>query len=94
MPVQAIENFCLVKLGHMAGKCCPTWNRMLCFMLFFIVNEQMGKKNSTFITIRTIFVVAYLFQPEISLNMVSLVRTNKFLLSFSLVKNDSSAKYS
>ena len=34
----------------------------------------------------TIFVVAYLFQPEISLNLVSLFKTKKFLLSFSSVK--------
>ena len=40
-------------------------------------------KNSTFITIKTILVAVYLFQPEILLNIVSLARTKKFLLSFS-----------
>ena len=73
-------------------------------MLFFLLWMKKWVKNSTFITIETIFEAAYLFQPEILLNMVFLARTKKFFLSLTLVKlsiyiknivkNDFSVEYS
>ena len=39
-----ITNCFLVKLRHMTGKCFFIQNRMVCSILFSIVNKEMGKK--------------------------------------------------
>ena len=44
MPMWEIENFFLVKLKHVTGKCFFIWNRMLCSISLSIVNKEMGKK--------------------------------------------------
>ena len=44
MPTQEIETFFLVKLRHVTGKCFFIQNRMLCSILFSIVNKEIGKK--------------------------------------------------
>ena len=42
MPARGIENFFLVRLGHVARKC--FFDGMLCSILLSIVNKETGKK--------------------------------------------------
>ena len=44
IPHAGIKNCFLVKLRHVTGKCFFIQNRMLCSILFSIVNEEIGKK--------------------------------------------------
>ena len=44
IPCVGIKNCFLVKLRHVTGKCFFIQNRMLCSILFSIVNKEMGKK--------------------------------------------------
>ena len=44
MPTRGIENFFLVKLRHVTEKHFFIQNRMLCYILFSIVNKEIGKK--------------------------------------------------
>ena len=60
IPHAGIKNCFLVKLRHVTGKHFCIENRMLCSILFSIVNTEIGKKVH-FLTIKIIFAAAFLF---------------------------------
>ena len=91
MPARGIENFFLVRLGHVARKC--FFDGMLCSILLSIVNKETGKKVR--FRHKDHFCICIFILTTNLAKMGTLVRTQNIFIAISLVKlNHSHRKYS